>query len=168
MPQLGDIKKGTEIGYQCRSSRYIWHTCEKCGKERWERFRKGKPDRVLCIKCAIPHKYGESSAHWRGGKYKDKNGYISQKLVPSDFFYSMTRHGGYVSEHRLIMAKSLNRCLLPWEVVHHKNGIKDDNRLENLSLLSGQGNHNTMLIKRIKFLEKQVQQLHSEIIKLKE
>lgn len=63
------------------------------------------------------------------------NGYVAIKIQPDNFFAAMRGHHGDVMEHRLVMAKHMNRCLLPWEVVHHKNGIKDDNQIDNLELL---------------------------------
>jgi HNH endonuclease len=42
--------------------------------------------------------------------------------------------GAYVFEHILVMEQLLGRYLLPDETVHHLNGVRDDNRPENLEL----------------------------------
>lgn len=75
---------------------------------------------------------GKRSFNWKGGRHIDKNGYV-QVWKPE---HPNARLGGYIHEHRLIMSEHLGRPLLKNENVHHKNGIRDDNRLENLELWS--------------------------------
>ena len=64
-------------------------------------------------------------------------GYVLVRVDETDWIsVAMATSRGYVAEHRLIMARSLGRPLASREHVHHINGVKTDNRLENLQLLS--------------------------------
>lgn len=90
---------------------------------------------------ANPSIQGKNHFLWRGGKFKTKAGYIKVHSPghpnARNRGYGTPGAGGYVFEHRLVMEKFLGRFLLPEEKVHHRNGIKDDNRLKNLQLISG-------------------------------
>ena len=66
----------------------------------------------------------------RGGGTVDPNGYM-RLYYPE---HPNARSGGGVYEHTLVMSENLGRPLRKGETVHHKNGIKTDNRLENLEL----------------------------------
>ena len=168
MPEIGEIRRAFEVGFAGRQ-KMVWHACEKCGKERWVKLIKGIPIYRLCTshfgygRTQMDHK-GSNNARWNGGRAHNK-GYIMVLLSPSDFFYPMANKRGYVLEHRLVMAKHLKRQLLQWEVVHHKNGIKDDNQIENLMILPNQNYHvsDTHLKKYTKKLERQVKELQARV-----
>lgn len=145
MPELGEIRNGRHIGYKS-SNRFIWAACLGCGKARWVMLLRGKSSQDYCRDCAmkqlIGRMLGPRSPAWKGGRKTTSEGYVSVWISPDDFFYPMAdRKRHRISEHRLIMAKHLGRCLHSWEIVHHKNGVRDDNHIENLELTGSVSEH---------------------------
>ena len=100
----------------CRS-----HNLCACGARKGLKY-------ATCSACRTES--GSSNSNWRGGRTRHKRGYILL-WAPE---HPKTGNGSYVFEHVLVMEKILGRYLLPGENVHHLNGVKDDNRPENLEL----------------------------------
>ena len=82
---------------------------------------------------------GEKQWNWKGGRSKNHQGYIT--ILTPDHPFAVHRR---VLEHRLVMEKHLGRYLKPTEIIHHINGIRDDNRMENLELMSSIKTHNRL------------------------
>lgn len=75
---------------------------------------------------------GEKSRRWKGGEYHTRNGYVMVMKLDHPELVGTTRR--YVRRCRLVMEEKLGRLLKAREQVHHMNGIRDDDRPENLEL----------------------------------
>lgn len=139
----------TKYCSSCKVKAKKTRKCDFCNKE-YELNKNNKNSKFCSVKC--------SNASRKNGKYLpcDNCGKIvyfkEKELVRSkthfcshkchdDFLRYTGNKNEYVKrnqkrEHRVVMEEYLGRNLLPDEHIHHKNGNKHDNRIENLMILS--------------------------------
>jgi hypothetical protein len=118
-----------------RRTRADIKVCEVCGRE-WLVRRSGSNvtgrycSRLCANRAVKPRRHLRGSEHWnwKGGRHvRKQDGYVTVT----------TGERKWQLEHRLVMAQHLGRDLYPHETVHHLNGDKADNRIENLELRVG-------------------------------
>jgi hypothetical protein len=95
------------------------------------KFKLGHNRRGMKHPNYIP-KIGLQHGMWKGG-ITYENGY---RLVRAEGHPKADKHGKYLGEHILVMEKHLGRYLYDNEVVHHINGKRDDNLIDNLQLMT--------------------------------
>lgn len=132
-------------GAKCRPG--MWKVRCRCGKEsvvQGAGLRNGTTKSCGCLNLstaalvASNKKRTKENHHaWNGGRWPTGKGYIGicasfvRELYPNAVIH------GASTEHVAAMSHSLNRALHPNETVHHKNGDRTDNRIENLELRVG-------------------------------
>jgi len=114
-----------------------WHCKCVCGTEKivlGNRLRSGRSQSCGCertkkLKEVNSSRSGNKHHMWKGGRHVTKTGYVilNRPEHPNS-------NRGRVAEHVVVMTKILGRPLYKGETVHHKNGIRSDNRPENLEL----------------------------------
>lgn len=98
------------------------------------------PNAVYSLLSRRGVKRRENVRSYKGGR-STKGGYVLRLVARSgplaEQMASGLCNGRYVLEHRLVMAEAIGRPLRSDETVHHINGDRADNRLENLQLRQG-------------------------------
>lgn len=118
--------------------KHVWRSGRACGLEGCDR-----PEHASRL-CSAHYwrlkKHGDVFAHIPV-RHRQPNGTVQTTVYGYQHVYRPAHPNanstGMIFVHRLIMSEHLGRALLPTETVHHRNGDKLDNRVENLELRIG-------------------------------
>jgi len=108
--------------------------CNTCLRHKREREEPGFKEKRILLNRIMHRKYRGTDVNAplrvRQGKWKNKDGYVL--IFKSE--HPNSSSSGSILQHTFVMSERLGRPLRRGESVHHKNGIRDDNRIENLEL----------------------------------
>jgi hypothetical protein len=153
----GPIHRNKMISYLCRCG---------CGKESYVTkydLLKGRANG--CHSCHNRAKMQnikpENHPAWKGGRTIDNDGYILL-TKPS---HPSAGSRGRIFEHRFVMEEHLGRQLTKQETIHHKNGNRQDNRIENLELWSKSQPYGQRVDEKISWAIEILQQYAPELLR---
>ena len=132
-----------KLNYNWKGGKKYKHVCVNCGKVFKDYSYRARIKKITCSpKCKYivqgKNLSSSNSPWWKGGKISTSGGYVL--IYKPEHPFAQKKGRGYVLEHRLVMEQHLGRFLGKNEVVHHKNGNRSDNLIENLVLME-KGQH---------------------------
>jgi hypothetical protein len=134
--RLRVLSKTESKKFSCGSTQAQWLCVCECGRVcvvLAQNLRSGNSRSCGCLQVEMAQ--NKKGPHGEG-RQLTKQGYVKLYVEDGDRRYLRNPDSRYELEHVLVMSRSLRRPLLPEETVHHKNGERSDNRLDNLELWS--------------------------------
>lgn len=127
--------------YRCHDSGY--YECQEC-------FKPKTKSGIFCRRCSSLKRSGAGHHNWKNFSRRPTRGGYADIYMPGH----PRAQQNYVAEHIYVMEQHIGRFIFLPETVHHKNGIRDDNRLENLELWASKHPPGQRILDQILWAEK--------------
>ena len=110
--------------------------------------------------CNKKRKHKQYNGRWNGG-IREAGGYtlIHKNLVEDKYKY-LAKINPYIPEHRIVASKKYNKILTKKDIIHHLNGVRNDNREENLIITNNKDHERHTFEKQ---LQKRILELEEKL-----